>query len=81
MVQASYQLHPLWGLDGVWIWNLNDRSALISPSLAHSLSDDASLTGGVFISIGDDEVTATRPVPSEYGLAGTTAFASLSWFF
>ncbi len=81
VVQASYQLHPLWGLDGVWIWNLNDRSALISPSLAHSLSDDASLTGGVFISIGDDEVTATRPVPSEYGLAGTTAFASLSWFF
>ena len=81
VVQASYQVHPLWSLDSVWIWNLNDRSALISPSFAYSLSDDASLTGGVFIGIGDDEVTATRPVPSEYGLAGTTAFASLSWFF
>ena len=28
VVQASYQLRPLWSLAGVWIWNLNDRSAL-----------------------------------------------------
>ena len=81
VVQASYQVRPLWSLNGVWIWNLNDRSTLISPSFAYSLSDDASITGGVFLGIGDDEVTATRLVPSEYGLAGTTAFVSLSWFF
>ncbi len=81
VVQASYQLQPLWSLDGVWIWNLNDRSALISPSVTYSVSDNASLIGGAFLGIGADEVTAARPVPSEYGLAGTTAFASLSWFF
>ena len=81
VVQASYQLQPLWSLAGVWIWNLNDRSALISPSFAYSLSDDSSITGGVFLGIGDNEVTATRLVPSEYGLAGTTAFVSLNWFF
>ena len=81
VVKASYQLHPLWSLAGVWIWNLNDRSALVSPSFAYSLSDDASLTGGLFLGLGDDEATAARTVPSEYGLAGTTAFASLSWFF
>jgi len=81
VVQASYQLQPLWSLAGVWIWNLNDRSALISPSFAYSLSDDASITGGVFLGIGSDQVTARRPVPSEYGLAGTTAFVSLSRFF
>ena len=81
VVQASYQLRPLWSLAGVWIWNLNDRSALLSPSVAYSLSDDASITGGVFLGIGSDRVTAIRPVPSEYGLAGTTAFVSLSRFF
>jgi len=81
VVQASYQLRPLLSLAGVWIWNLNDRSALVSPSLAYSLSDDTAITGGVFLGIGNDEATATRLVPSEYGVAGTTAFVSLSWFF
>jgi hypothetical protein len=81
VVQASYQLQPLWSLAGVWVWNLNDRSALISPSFAYSLSDESSISGGVFLGIGDDEVTATRLVPSEYGPAGTSAFLSLSWFF
>jgi hypothetical protein len=81
VVQASYQLRPLLSLAGVWLWNLNDRSALVSPSLAYSLGDETSLTGGVFLGIGNDEVTARRPVPSEYGVAGTTAFVSLSRFF
>jgi hypothetical protein len=81
VVQVSYQLQPLWSLASVWIWNLNDRSALIAPSVAYSLSDESSITGGVFLGIGDDEVTATRLVPSEYGPAGTSAFVSLSWFF
>ena len=81
VVHASYSLHPLWSVTGLWIWNLGDRSALISPSFAYSLSDDSSITGGVFLGIGDDEVTAARPVPSEYGLAGTIAFVSLSRFF
>jgi hypothetical protein len=71
----------LGNLAGLWIWNLNDRSALIAPSFAYSLSDDSSITGGFFLGIGDDEVTLARLVPSEYGLAGTSAFVSLSWFF
>lgn len=81
VVQVSYQLRPLWSLGGLWIWNLNDRSALISPSVAYSLSDDSALTGGVYLGVGNDEVTVTRLVPSEYGPAGTVAFASLSWYF
>ncbi len=79
--QVSYQLRPLWSLSGVWIFNLNDRSSLISPTVAYSLSDAAAIIGGIFLGIGDSEVTATRAVPSEYGPAGTTAFVSLSWFF
>lgn len=79
--QVSYQLRPLWSLSGVWIVNLNDRSSLISPSVAYSLSDEAAITGGLFLGMGDSDVTATRAVPSEHGPAGTTAFVSLSWFF
>ncbi len=81
VVQASYQVHPLWSLAGLWLWNLNDRSALVAPSVAYSASDEASISGGVFFGIGDDRVTGARPLPSEYGLAGTTAYVSLSWFF
>ena len=80
VVQASYQIHPLWNLSGLWLWNLNDRSALVSPSFAYSASDEASIAGGVFLGFGDDESTLGRPLPSEYGLSGVTAFVSLSWF-
>ena len=79
--QASYQIHPLWNIAAMWLWNLNDKSTLISPSFAYSASDEASVTGGVFFGFGDDDPTETLPLPSEYGLAGTTAFFSVSFFF
>jgi len=81
VVQASYQVHPLWSLAGLWLWNLNDRSALVAPSVAYAAGNEASISGGVFFGIGDDRATDLRPLPSEYGLAGTTAYVSLSWFF
>ena len=81
VVQASYQLNPLWNLAGLWLWNLNDRSALISPSLAYSAGAITSISAGVFFGIGSSDITPTRPLPSEYGLAGTTGYVSLSWFF
>ena len=79
--QASYQVHPLWSVAGLWLWNLNDRSALLAPSFAYSAGDEVALTGGVFFGVGDSAVTAERPLPSEYGVSGTTGYASLSWFF
>ena len=81
VLQASYQVHPLWGVAGLWLWNLSDRSALLSPSVSYSVSGEAALAGGVLIGVGDDHVTAARPLPSEYGLAGLTGYMSLSWFF
>jgi hypothetical protein len=80
-VQASYQLHPLWSLAGLWIWNMGDGSSLISPSFTHSAGNNASITGGAFFSTGSDRVTLSRPIPSEYGLAGQTAFVALSLYF
>lgn len=81
VLQASYQLHPLWNLAGLWLWNLNDRSTLVSPSVAYSAGDETSISGGVFFGYGASERTPSRPLPSEYGLAGTTGYVSLSWFF
>ncbi|MDA1091828.1 MAG: hypothetical protein O3A25_00955 [Acidobacteria bacterium] len=81
VVFAAYQVHPLVGLSGLWLWNLNDRSALLAPSLSYSAGDDVSVTVGVYIGVGENTVTVERPLASEYGLSGTTGFASVSWFF
>lgn len=80
-VQASYQIHPLWSLAALGLWNLRDGSFLLSPSFAYSLSNEASATGGVFFGFGDDAVTSATPLPSEYGAIGITAYFSLSVFF
>ena len=81
VLQASYQFHPLWSVNGLWLWNLNDRSALLAPGLAYSAANEVSISGGLYIGLGDTTVSAERPLPSEYGLSGTTGYASLSWFF
>ena len=81
VLQASYQFHPLWSLGGLWLWNLNDRSALLSPTLAYSAGNEVSIAGGIYIGLGESAVTVERPLPSEFGLSGTTGHASLSWFF
>ena len=81
VLQASYQFHPLWSVGGLWLWNLNDRSALLAPSVAYSAGNEVSISGGIYIGLGESAITLERPLPSEFGLAGTTGFASLSWFF
>jgi len=78
---ASIQLNPLWTLAGLVLWNLNDNSRLVAPSLAYSAGDETAISGGVYFGFGDDEITLTRPLPSEYGLAAATGFVSVSWFF
>jgi hypothetical protein len=81
VLQGTYQLHPLWNLAGLVLWNLNDASVLLSPSVAYSASDSATVSGGAFFGFGDDEITDARPLPSEYGLAAVTAYASVSVYF
>ena len=71
--QARYQLHPLWNLSLLWLWNLNDRSSLLAPSLSYSASNEVTLTGGLFKGFGNDSPGAPEPPASEYGGLGTTA--------
>ena len=80
-VQASYQLHPLWSLAALGLWNIDDGSVLISPSFSYSASNEATVSGGLFFGFGDDIVTPQTPRPSEYGAVGFTVYVSASLFF
>ena len=81
VVRASYQLHPLWNLSGLVLWNLNDLSATTGTSAAYSAGNDVAMTAGAFLGLGDDDATDARPLPSEYGSAGLSVYLSLSWYF
>ena len=79
--QAQYQLHPLWSLSLLWLWNLNDHSSLLAPSLSYSASNEVTITGGLFKGFGDVSPGSEGPPASEYGALGTTAYLSLSIYF
>jgi len=80
-VQASYQLHPLWSLAALGLWNIDDGSFLISPSFSYSASNEATVSCGLFFGFGDDIVTSQKPLPSEFGALGVTVYVSASLFF
>jgi hypothetical protein len=79
--QASYQIHPLWSLAGLFLWNMSDGSALFSPSFSYSASNEATITGGLFVGFGAATPSAGSSIASEYGLVPTTAYVSVSLFF
>ena len=79
--QAQYQLHPLWSLSLLWLWNLNDRSSLLAPSLSYSASNEVTVTGGLFKGFGDVSPGSEGQPASEYGGLGATAYLSLSIYF
>ena len=81
VVSGAYQLSALWTVGSFLLWNLNDHSVLVAPSLAYNAGDNATVSGGVFLGFGDTDITADRPLPSEYGLSGTTGYLQLNWFF
>ena len=58
-----------------------DAHSSLGTPMARSKSEEASVAGGLLIGLGDDQITPDRPLPSEYGLAGATAYLSVSWFF
>ena len=86
-VSASYQVHPLWTVSGLALWNLNDGSAIVLPSFSYSMSDEAALVGGMFVGIGDSTLVPVRNMPGQivpssvYGLVGTVGYLSLTWYF
>ena len=80
-VQASYQLHPLWGVDLLTIASLVDGSALVSGGVSWSVGPNSSLRGGFFLSLGDDAVDPVTGFGSEFGGRPNVGYVSLSHFF
>jgi hypothetical protein len=81
VLQSSYQVHPLWSLSALVLWNVADGSALFSPSFSFSASDESTVSGGLFLGAGADGVEAGGAPSSEYGVVSPTGYFSVSWFF
>ena len=80
-VQASYQIHPLWGIDLLTITSLVDRSALLSGGVSWSVGSNSSLRGGFFLGFGDDTVDPGTGFGSEFGAQPSVGYLSISHFF
>ena len=81
VAQVGYQLHPLWNVSGLAMWNMTDGSVLVAPGVGYTAGDETTIAGGVYFGFGADTVTAARPLPSEFGLSGQTGYLSISFFF
>ena len=80
-VQASYQIHPLWGIDLLTLTSLVDGSFLLSGGASWSVGSNSSLRGGFFIGFGDDAVDPMTGFGSEFGGRPSVGYVSVSHFF
>ena len=78
-LQASYQVHPLWNVSGLALWNLNSGGAVLAPRFSYSLNDEATFAGVVYFELG--ERIPAEHLPSRSQAPGPTAFLSLTWYF
>lgn len=85
LAAPSYELHPLATLQGLLIYNLDDKSALVRPSLDLSLADNVSLQLFWTAHSGRQPKFTAPYLPaqpqSEFGLRGNNVGLFLNWFF
>ncbi len=81
LAQAAYQVHPLWEVSGLALWNLNTGSIVLSPGFRYSVSDEATLTGRVAGSIGDPIPEEALPADARGRNESVTMQLSLTWYF
>jgi hypothetical protein len=84
-VAPSYELHPLATLEGLIIYNIDDESALMRPTLDLSLTDNLSLQAFWTWHSGDHPEVVSSLLPavpqSEFGLFGDGGGLFIKWFF
>ena len=80
-IQAAYQIHPLWNVSALALWNLNNSSAILSPGFTYSLSNDVTVVGGVYLGLGDRIPKQFVPPDSENTTPGVTGYVSLTRYF
>lgn len=81
---ASYRISPLLSLFTQVIYNINDRSLLLSPVFQYSLSDDILIEAGAFIGAGgkgDRGGAMIIPDDAEFRRYPDTCFVSTKWYF
>ena len=85
IIAPAYELHPLLTAQGLLLYNLEDRSALVRPTLDLSLADNLSLQLFWTVNIGQEPRLVSSPLPveprSEFGLRGDSGGLFLKWFF
>jgi hypothetical protein len=85
LAAPSYELHPLVTLNGLLIWNLDDDSWMLRPTLEINLADNLSLE--LFWTRPDGPSPQARnwPLPpeprSEFGSQGENIGFFMKWFF
>ena len=76
----SFEITPLIIFGSQLLINMEDGSALVSPSLEWSVSQNIYAGFSAFIGIGNESSDPARP-DNEFGLYTDTYFASLSFYF
>ena len=81
MLSVSYEVSPLWSVSVFGLHSLNDGSTLLAPTVSYSAGSNASVSASLYFGLGPDQITPTRPLPSEYGLVSPVGIMMVSWFF
>ncbi len=87
MPGASYQVTPLIIATNNFIWNLNDLSMLIAPTLEYSIAENIYLSAGAFIGVGKAMTFPSYVIPStikygsEFGGYADSFFTSFRYYF
>jgi hypothetical protein len=85
IIAPAYEIHPLATLQGLIIYNIDDRSALMRPTLDLSLADNLSLQLFWTWHSGASPEVVSSLLPalprSEFGTFGDSGGAFIKWFF
>ena len=83
LMTTNYELHPLASLNGLFLWNLQDDSWLLRPTLDVSLADNVSLELFWTYPDGDspEQHNFFTEARSEFGSQGQSGGLFLKWFF
>ena len=85
IIAPAYELHPLATLQGLIIYNIDDESALLRPTLDLSLADNLSLQAFWTWHSGASPEVVSSLLPalprSEFGMFGDSGGVFIKWFF
>ena len=81
LARAAYQIHPLWEVATLVLWNLNTGSAVLAPGFSYSVSDEATLTGSAVANIRDWIPEDALPADARDRTESIAVQLSLTWYF